>query len=325
MTNIPVNFESTDQEKQSPPVSTTPPQEDSSKAPETVPSETVSGSEKISGSFPSVDPIATKPLSELSSTSAGETQDLSSATTPSEAGKTIPLSSVGTPKPPKPSEKEVVLAQPQPPEKEVVLVQPQPAATAPASGGGLSMEDTVQLLMDLANLQENLARAESQTQLARKHVEIVQEQLAKVNEEKSQWHDQLLRQRAEFENYRKRVEREKQELFAHARIEVIRSILEVLDNLERAVATGQSESGNLEAFLSGVELIQKQLYTSLVNFGLTPVPAVGEAFDPMVHEAVATEVTTEYEHNTVVQELKRGYQLGDRLLRPAMVRVAIRS
>lgn len=209
---------------------------------------------------------------------------------------------------------------------ELVEVQPEPPVEAkPQSSGGLTMEETVQLLTDLAMLQENLAHAEQQTLLARKHVEIVQEQLAKVNEEKNSWHEQLLRQRAEFENFRKRVEREKQELRLQSRADVIRSTLEVLDNLERALSIGQSDSGNLEAFLEGVQLIQKQLFGSLTNFGLTPVKAVGEMFDPSIHEAVATQVSEELEPNTIVDELQRGYLLGDRLIRPARVRVAIRG
>ncbi len=217
---------------------------------------------------------------------------------------------------------------PEPASKAVDLVEapPEPPVEAkPQSSGGLTMEETVQLLTDLAMLQENLAHAEQQTLLARKHVEIVQEQLAKVNEEKNSWHEQLLRQRAEFENFRKRVEREKQELRLQSRADVIRSTLEVLDNLERALSIGQSDSGNLEAFLEGVQLIQKQLFGSLTNFGLTPVKAVGEMFDPSIHEAVATQVSEELEPNTIVDELQRGYLLGDRLIRPARVRVAIRG
>lgn len=217
---------------------------------------------------------------------------------------------------------------PEPAPKAVDLVEAPPAPPVeakPQSSGGLTMEETVQLLTDLAMLQENLAHAEQQTLLARKHVEIVQEQLAKVNEEKNSWHEQLLRQRAEFENFRKRVEREKQELRLQSRADVIRSTLEVLDNLERALSIGQSDSGNLEAFLEGVQLIQKQLFGSLTNFGLTPVKAVGEMFDPSIHEAVATQVSEELEPNTIVDELQRGYLLGDRLIRPARVRVAIRG
>lgn len=211
------------------------------------------------------------------------------------------------------------------PEPQVEPPAAPPVEAKPQSSGGLTMEETVQLLTDLATLQENLAHAEQQTLLARKHVEIVQEQLAKVNEEKNSWHEQLLRQRAEFENFRKRVEREKQELRLNSRVDVIRSMLEVLDNLERALTIGQSDSGNLEAFLEGVQLIQKQLFSSLTNFGLTPVKAVGEMFDPSVHEAVATQSSEDLEPNTIVDELQRGYQLGDRLIRPARVRVAIRG
>ncbi len=187
-----------------------------------------------------------------------------------------------------------------------------------------SEDETIKLLMDLASLQEDLERAREQTNSARRHVEIVQEQLSKTLVEKSALQDQLQRLMAEFDNYRRRAEREKAEAMERGRQAVLLATLEVLDNLERALATGRAEGGTLTDFLAGVELIQRQVVDSLSSFGVKPVPAVGEIFDPTVHEAIATDETDEYKPNTVLAELKRGYKLGDRLLRPAMVRVAVR-
>lgn len=190
--------------------------------------------------------------------------------------------------------------------------------------GMLSQDESIKLLMDLAVLQEDLERARDQTQLAKRHVEVVQEQLAKVTAERNAANEQMVRLKAEFDNFRKRGEREKQEIAARSTGAVILSTLEVLDNLERALVTGRAEGGDVEAFLEGVELIQKQFTDVLAGHGLAPVPAVGTIFDPALHEAIATEETEDYKPNTVLEELKRGYTLGERLLRPAMVRVAMR-
>lgn len=190
--------------------------------------------------------------------------------------------------------------------------------------GLLSQDESIRLLMDLAVLQEDLERAREQTQLAKRHVELIQEQLAKVTAERNGANEQMIRLKAEFDNFRKRGEREKQEIAARSKGEVILSTLEVLDNLERALVTGRAEGGDVEAFLEGVELIQKQFTDVLAGHGLAPVPAVGTIFDPSLHEAIATEETEDYKPNTVLEELKRGYTLGERLLRPAMVRVAMR-
>lgn len=131
--------------------------------------------------------------------------------------------------------------------------------------------------------------------------------------------DRHLRLRADLDNFRKRVERERDETRRYALAEPMRELLPVLDNLERAV----SAQGQLEDLRRGVEMIARQLADVLERFGLTEVPALGERFDPQVHEAVAREESTEVSRPTVVAQLQRGYWLHDRLLRPAMVRVAL--
>lgn len=153
-------------------------------------------------------------------------------------------------------------------------------------------------------------------------------ELKRVEAERADLLDQLSRRQADFENYRKRVDRERSETYNRMVGDVVSKLLPVLDNLRRALDTEASqqagESEEFRHFLQGVELIYKQLSDVLESLGLQPVAAVGERFDPHVHEAVITEQTEDYEPDTVIQELVRGYRLGEKLLRPAIVKVATR-
>lgn len=150
----------------------------------------------------------------------------------------------------------------------------------------------------------------------------LQAQIDTLTAEKSSLYDQLLRRQAEFENYRKRVERERGELYQHGRDDVLLQFLPVVDNFERALSSLEQSEGDAEALRHGVELIHKQFKDALSKLGLEPVEAVGQTFDPHVHEAVTTEATDKHEENTVIEEFQRGYKIGDRLLRPAKVKVA---
>ena len=153
-------------------------------------------------------------------------------------------------------------------------------------------------------------------------------ELRRVETERDELRDALARRQADFENYRKRVERERAESYNRMVGDVVSKLLPVLDNLRRALdAEGSlqaSESEEFRHFLHGVELIYKQLSNVLEGLGLQPVEAVGRRFDPHVHEAVITEQTEDYEPDTVIQELVPGYRLGEKLLRPAIVKVATR-
>ena len=153
-------------------------------------------------------------------------------------------------------------------------------------------------------------------------------ELKRVEAERADLLDQLSRRQADFENYRKRIERERGDTYNGMVGEVVGKLLPVLDNLRRALdAEASQQAGETEEFrhfLQGVELIYKQLSDVLESLGLQPVAAVGQPFDPHVHEAVSTEQTADYEPDTVMQELVRGYRLGDKLLRPAVVKVATR-
>ena len=151
-------------------------------------------------------------------------------------------------------------------------------------------------------------------------------ELKRVEAENAELKDRLARRQADFENYRKRVERERTETYNRVVADLAAKLLPVSDNLKRALETEASveasESDEFRHFLSGVDLIWKQLNGVLDALGVKPIAAVGEPFDPHIHEAVVTEATDEYEPDTVIQEILAGYRLGDKLIRPALVKVA---
>jgi molecular chaperone GrpE len=140
----------------------------------------------------------------------------------------------------------------------------------------------------------------------------------KLQAERDVLYDRLARQQAEFENLRKRTEREKQDFREFAVADALRSMLPILDNFTLALRV----QGSADDLRKGVDLIRKQMEDTLIKMGLQPVDAVGEVFDPRLHEAIEMVESSEVEDNHVVEELQRGYKFKDRLLRPAMVRVA---
>lgn len=150
----------------------------------------------------------------------------------------------------------------------------------------------------------------------------LQAQIDTMTQERATLYDQLLRRQAEFENYRRRVDREKSEAYTRARAEVLLELLPVIDNFERALASLENSGGDAESLRHGVELIHKQFKDALTKFGLEPVESVGQTFDPHLHEAVTIEPTDKHKENTVIEEFQRGYKLGEKLLRPAKVKVA---
>ena len=150
----------------------------------------------------------------------------------------------------------------------------------------------------------------------------VQTQVDSLTAERASLYDQLLRRQAEFENYRKRVERERSVLYQRGRDDVLLQFLPVVDNFERALESLESSEGDAEALRHGVELIHKQFKDALSKFGLEPVESVGQTFDPHLHEAVTTEPSDKHKENTIIEEFQRGYRIGDKLLRPAKVKVA---
>lgn len=144
-------------------------------------------------------------------------------------------------------------------------------------------------------------------------------ELQKLRAERDTLLDRLARLQAEFENARKRAAREQQEFRDFATADAIKALLPALDSFERALRAPETQASE---FRNGVELIYKQLQDALTKLGVRPVPAKGEPFDPRIHEAIEMVETTEIPDHQVVDELQRGYKLKERLLRPAMVKVA---
>ena len=138
--------------------------------------------------------------------------------------------------------------------------------------------------------------------------------------ENSDLHDRLLRLHAEFDNFRRRAERERSDFFQYAAMELVRSILPVVDDFERAMRT---ETADLE-YAKGVELIYQGLWEALRKMGLEPIETAGRLFDPSLHQAVQRVETADSEDQAILSEFQRGYNFRGRLLRPAMVQVAVR-
>lgn len=145
------------------------------------------------------------------------------------------------------------------------------------------------------------------------------DELERLRAENAELRNRALRLRADFENFRKRMEKEKEDFYRYALAGVIQEVLPIVDNFERALAS--EDRG--EEFARGVELIHKQLADVLRRLGMRPVEADGALFDPNLHEAVAREENPDLPSHTITQVLQPGYLLHDRLIRPAMVKVAL--
>jgi molecular chaperone GrpE len=143
----------------------------------------------------------------------------------------------------------------------------------------------------------------------------------KLKAERDALLDRLARLQAEFDNARKRAAREQQDFREFAAADVIKNFLPILDSFERALKAG----GDSSDFRNGVELIYRQFQDALQKIGVQPIAALGQPFDPRIHEAIEMVDTTEVPDHQVVGELQRGYKYKERLLRPAMVRVARNS
>ena len=142
--------------------------------------------------------------------------------------------------------------------------------------------------------------------------------LEELKRERDSLQDRLLRTAAEFDNYRKRMDRERRDLAEFTAGEVLTELLPIIDNLERALQAAAPD----DPLRKGVELIHRQMLDILRKRGVKPIEALGADFDPNFHQAVIHEESTEHREGEVMAELQRGYVVGDRLLRPAMVQVA---
>ena len=149
----------------------------------------------------------------------------------------------------------------------------------------------------------------------------IEAELQKLKAERDSLLDRLARAQAEFDNARKRAAKEQQDFRDFATVDTIKSLLPVIDSFERALQAKSDPSD----FRAGIELIYKQLQDALAKLGVKPITAKGEQFDPRVHEAIEMVETSDVPDHQVIDEWQRGYKLKDRLLRPAMVRVAKNS
>ncbi len=138
-------------------------------------------------------------------------------------------------------------------------------------------------------------------------------------EEKNQLLDRLLRRQAEFDNFRRRAEREKSDVMEYANAESVRAVLPILDDFERALKTHTND----KVYARGMELIYQRLVDSLKKLGLEPITAKGQKFDPHLHHAVDMVETGDVEEQTILDEYQPGYNFRGRPLRPAMVKVAV--
>jgi molecular chaperone GrpE len=163
-----------------------------------------------------------------------------------------------------------------------------------------------------------VAETESGQDLAGKVAALTAER-DRIAAEKAELYDRFVRRQAEFENFRKRVEREKGELIAGAGMELTRQLLPILDDFERAITHEISDA----EYAKGIELIYQRLFETLTKAGLEPIATEGQKFDPYVHHAMEMVETDEVEDHTILAELLRGYNFRGKLLRPAMVRVAV--
>ena len=147
-------------------------------------------------------------------------------------------------------------------------------------------------------------------------------ELKEEAEKAKEYWDKILRLQADFDNMRKRLEREKQDFIKFANEGIILELLNVLDDLERTVGLAESQHQDLSSFLKGVEMILAHLYEMLKEYGVKPIEAEGKIFDPHLHEAMMQVENKEIPEHTVVEEMQKGYMLNDRVIRTSKVKVS---
>jgi molecular chaperone GrpE len=144
--------------------------------------------------------------------------------------------------------------------------------------------------------------------------------VADLQRERDDYYDRWMRKAAEFDNYRRRIERERREQADQAVVGILEELLLIVDDFDRALTVDAGDGA--AGYRKGVELIHAKLYDLLRKHGVRPIDALGADFDPNVHQAVIHEVSPEHREGEVIGELRKGYMIGERLLRPAMVKVA---
>lgn len=153
-------------------------------------------------------------------------------------------------------------------------------------------------------------------------VELKESEYQKLAQEAADYKDKYIRLYAEFENARKRMERERLEFVKYANEELIENFLGIMDDLERSVEAAKTKHQDYDAFLKGIEMVMAHIYELLKKNNVRPVEAVGKKFDPHCHEALMQVESSDHEDEVVVEEFQKGYLLGDRVVRTAKVKVA---
>ncbi|KIL37696.1 molecular chaperone GrpE [Cohnella kolymensis] len=146
------------------------------------------------------------------------------------------------------------------------------------------------------------------------------DRIAELQREAEENHNRYLRAQADFDNFRRRTMKEKEELAQYASLKLVGQLLPVLDNFQRALHTG--EGADSASFTKGIEMIYRQLSQVLEDEGLKPMEPVGQPFDPELHQAIMQVETDEYEEGIVVEVVQPGYRMKDKIIRPAMVKVS---
>ncbi|MDD5618190.1 MAG: nucleotide exchange factor GrpE [Candidatus Omnitrophica bacterium] len=162
-------------------------------------------------------------------------------------------------------------------------------------------------------------------QIKKSEIEKLEKELADYKNKLEDSSDRYLRLQAEFDNAKKRMQREQQEFVKYANEGIILELLGILDDLERSVEARETKHQDSEAFLKGIEMILSHTYEMLKKNNVKPIEAQGKLFDPHLHEALMQVENDEYPENTVVEELQKGYMLGERVIRTAKVQVSKKS
>ncbi len=174
-----------------------------------------------------------------------------------------------------------------------------------------------ELLKEIFHKEEELKKNKELLEETKKEIE-------KMKETEKNYKNQLIRMQADFENFRKREEKKKQEFMEYAKQDLICKLLSVIDNLERAASYSQDQiqEKNVEIIREGIQGILKEIGKILENEGLKPIPAMGEKFDPYCHEAIMQVESEKYPEDTIIEELIKGYYLKSKVIRPSVVKVS---
>lgn len=196
-----------------------------------------------------------------------------------------------------------------------------------------AVENTIPLIKSIEpvipNIPKEATLSKARISELEREVVFLKNKISKMETERTELFELSRRRQTDFDNYKKRTERDKSETFNNQLGNLAIQILPVLDNLNRAMDSAtdlpEEKATDFQQFFDGIGLVNKQLKEVLVEMGIKPVKSVGEVFDPHFHEAVATEETDKFPPNTVTEELLRGYMLGEKVIRPAMVKVSTSS